>query len=46
MSVAATEIIADFRAPYTIEEEYLSIKVPNTMNHLKYLAYLRHEKQR
>ena len=45
MSVAATEIIADFRAPYTIKEDYLSVKVPKEMNHLKYLVYLRHEKQ-
>lgn len=43
MSVAATEIIADFQAPYSIEEEYLSIEEPNSMNHLKYLIYLRHE---
>ena len=42
-SVAATEIIADFQAPYVIEEEYLSIEEPNEMKHLKYLIYLRHE---
>ncbi len=46
LSVAAAEIIADFHAPYTIEEEYLSIKAPNAMNHLKHLVYLRHEKQK
>ena len=43
MSVAATEIIADFAAPYSIEEEYLPIEFPNEMSHLKYLVYLRHE---
>ncbi len=45
MSVAATEIIADFPAPYTIEEDYLTVKAPNEMSHLKYLIYLRHERQ-
>lgn len=45
MSDAAGEVIADFRAPYTIEEEYLTVKFPGEMNHLRYLVYLRHEKQ-
>ncbi len=45
MSVAATEIIADFPAPYTIKEEYPTVKAPNKMSHLKYLIYLRHERQ-
>jgi hypothetical protein len=44
LSVAATEIIADFSAPFTIEEEYLETKYPNEMKHLKHLVYLRHEK--
>lgn len=43
ISVAATEIIADFQAQYVIKEEYLFIEEPNKMNHLKYLIYLRHE---
>lgn len=43
LSVAATEIIADFQEPYMIEEEYLSIEEPNEMKHLKHLIYLRHE---
>jgi hypothetical protein len=43
LSVAATAIIADFSAPFTIEEEYLETKYPNEMNHLKHLVYLRHE---
>ena len=43
MSTVASEIIADFSAPYTIEEQYLSTKMTNEMNHLKYLVYLRHE---
>ena len=43
LSVPATEIIADFSAPFTIEEEYLETKYPNEMKHLKHLVYLRHE---
>lgn len=46
LSVAATEIIADFPAPYTIEGEYLEIEQPNEMSHLKHLVYLRHEERR
>ena len=43
LSVAATEMIADFPEPYTIEEEYLYIPHPETMEHLKYVVFLRHE---
>jgi hypothetical protein len=43
LSVAATEIIADFPEPYTIEEEYLHITHPGMMEHLKYVVFLRHE---
>jgi hypothetical protein len=43
LSEVASEIIADFPAPYTIEEEYLSISSPLPMTHLKYLVYLRYE---
>ena len=43
LSVAATEIIADFCEPYTIEEHYLSIEAPDEMEYLKYVVYCRHE---
>jgi hypothetical protein len=43
LSVAATEIIADFPEPYIIEEEYLHIPNPKKMKHLKHLVFLRHE---
>jgi hypothetical protein len=40
---AATEIIADFPAPYTIETELLHIAYPNPMTHLESLIFLRFE---
>lgn len=43
LSMAATEIIADFDAPYLIDEEYLAIPYPQPMEHLRYLIYLRYE---
>jgi hypothetical protein len=44
LSVAASEIIADFPAPYVIEEEYLYVPEPGRMEHLKYVVFLRYEK--
>ncbi|RYX80828.1 hypothetical protein EON83_26900 [bacterium] len=43
LSCAASELIADFSAPYTIEEEYLQVEFPNPMSHLKFLVFLRYE---
>ena len=43
LSIAATEIIADFDAPYTIDDQYLAIPYPQPMEHLRYLIYLRYE---
>ena len=43
LSEAATEIIADFSAPWTISEEYLDLSYPEPMRHLEHLIYLRHE---
>ena len=43
LSCAATEVIADYPAPYTIDEEYLHIEYPNPMNHLRFMVFLRHE---
>ena len=40
---AAAEIIADFPSPFIIEEEYIGIKYPERMSHLKYLVFLRYE---
>lgn len=43
LSVAGTEIIADYLAPFTIDEEFLIIAMPQPMHHLTHLVYLRHE---
>jgi hypothetical protein len=43
LSEAATEIIADFSAPWAISEEYLELPYPEPMRHLEHLIYLRHE---
>lgn len=43
LSVAATEVIADYSEPFTIEDEYIDITCPNPMSHLRLLIYLRHE---
>ena len=43
LSVAATEVIADFPAPWTIDEEVRVIPSPTPMEHLTHLLFLRHE---
>jgi hypothetical protein len=43
LSIAASELIADFSEPYTIKEEYLYTSQPERMSHLKHLVFLRHE---
>lgn len=43
LSMAASELIADFFEPYTIKEEYLHVSQPKRMSHLKHLVFLRHE---
>jgi hypothetical protein len=43
LSVVATEIIATFSAPWTIDEEYLELSCPIPMLHLEHLVYHRHE---
>jgi hypothetical protein len=43
LSCAATEILADHREPYTLDEEYLDVPYPAEMEHLRYLVYLRYE---
>ena len=43
LSMAATEIIADFNEPYLIDEQYLGIPYPQPMEHLRYLIFLRYE---
>lgn len=43
LSVAATELIANFVEPYEIEEEYLRVPYPDEMENLKYLVFLRYE---
>ena len=43
LSVAATEIISDFSAPWRITEEYVRCPAPAPVKHLTYLIFLRHE---
>lgn len=52
LSEAAAEVIADFPAPYTIEEEYLVVRFrdsenspPNELHHLKNMVFLRYERE-
>ena len=43
LSVAATEVIADYSDEFTIEEEYLVTPLAESIIHLKNIVYLRHE---
>lgn len=43
LSDAATEIIADFPAPYMIDVEFLVLPPPQQMVHLQHLVFLRAE---
>jgi hypothetical protein len=43
LSEAATEIIGDFSAPWTISEEFLDLAAPEPMRHLEHLIFLRDE---
>ena len=42
-SVAATEVISDFPAPWGLEEEHVVVTVPARPSPLAHLAYLRAE---
>jgi|SRR5437870_3133686 len=43
LSIAATEVIADFPGPATIEEEFLEVALPTKPSHLRNLVFLRAE---
>ncbi|MFT3786534.1 MAG: hypothetical protein QM770_10255 [Tepidisphaeraceae bacterium] len=43
LSVAATEIVADFTAPVTIQEEYIELAPPAEPLHLRHLVFSRSE---
>jgi hypothetical protein len=43
LSVALTEVIADFPDVTDCDEEFLVIPAPRDMQHLAHLLYLRHE---
>jgi hypothetical protein len=43
LNCAATEILADYREPYTISEEYLAIPAPIKAPCLRYIVFKRHE---
>ena len=40
---AGTEIIADFKSPISIQDDFLALTTPSVMNHLKHLVFLRNE---
>lgn len=42
-SVAATEVVADFPEPWSIEVEYVARPVPSRCQPLEHLVCLRHE---
>jgi hypothetical protein len=44
LSVAATEVIADFSAPMTVEEDFLDLAPPEKPPHLRCLVFLRSER--
>jgi hypothetical protein len=43
LSIAGTEMVADFTTPFVISEEMLSVPYPAEMQHLRWLIYLRNE---
>lgn len=43
LSNAAGELIADFPSPYILHEEIFTIPIPDEMQHLKHLIFLRYE---
>lgn len=46
LSIAAAEVIADFAAPTTIDEEYIELALSDRPSHLRYLVFLRAEPSR
>jgi hypothetical protein len=43
LSDAAGELLADFRSPWHISEEFIELAAPAPMAHLEHLVFLRHE---
>lgn len=43
LSVAGTEIIADYSAPFTIQEEFIVVPNEKEIQHLESLIYFRYE---
>ncbi len=43
-SVAASEVLADFPAPWRLEEEHLAVPVPAQLSPLAHVAFLRAER--
>jgi hypothetical protein len=41
--IAATEVIADFAGPWTIDDQHCEVPFPLKLNRLEHLAYLRAE---
>ena len=44
-SVAATEVIADFPAPWELDEQHLANPVPGALNGLSVVAFRRNDKE-
>ena len=43
-AIAATDVIADFPAPWDLDEEHRAVPYPEPLMGLKYVAYLRAER--
>jgi hypothetical protein len=42
---AVAQIMGDFRAPWTLDDEYLTVPPPEPMSHLRWLVYHRYENE-
>ena len=43
LSIAATDIVADFPRDFSLKEEFTEIAAPERMDHLEYVLFLRGE---
>lgn len=43
-AIAATDVIADFPAPWDLDEEHRAVPYPEPLNGLEYVAYRRAER--
>ncbi len=43
LGCAATELISDYPAPFTLNDEYIKTPAPRPLNRLRHLVFARHE---